>query len=76
MLKEKYHFEEKEAKRVADFLTPMLELIPEKRANAGGMAGHEWLSDAAGMHGIGIKGLEVGSKGEGIEGWATEVKKR
>lgn len=76
VLKEKYHFEEKEAKRVADFLVPMLELVPEKRANAGGMAAHEWLGDAVGMSGIAIKGLEVGSKGEGIEGWASEVKKR
>ncbi|KAH8590684.1 kinase-like domain-containing protein [Bisporella sp. PMI_857] len=76
VLKEKYHFEENEAKRMAAFLTPMLELVPEKRANAGGMASHEWLSDTIGMHGISIKGLEVGSRGEGIEGWATEVKKR
>lgn len=76
MLKEKYHFKEEEAKKVADFLTPMLELIPEKRANAGGMAGASWLDDAAGMKGIKIEGIEVGSKGEGIEGWAQEVKKR
>jgi serine/threonine-protein kinase SRPK3 len=75
-LKEKYHFEEKEAKRVADFLTPMLELVPDKRANAGGMAGHEWLGDTLGMRGVKIEGLEVGSRGDGIEGWASEVKKR
>ncbi len=76
MLKEKYHFKEEEAKAIADFLTPMLELTPERRANAGGMAGHEWLADAIGMKGVKIEGLEVGSKGEGIEGWAQEVKKR
>lgn len=76
MLKEKYHFKEDEAKRVADFLTPMLELTPEKRANAGGMASAEWLEDTVGMKGIRIEGLSVGSKGEGIEGWASEVKKR
>ena len=77
MLKEKYHFEEKEAKRIADFLTPMLELTPEKRANAGGMAGHEWLADARGMAGVGSElNLEVGGRGEGIEGWSQEVKKR
>lgn len=76
VLKEKYHFDEREAKRVADFLTPMLELIPEKRANAGGMAAHEWLSDTMGMKDVRISGLEVGSRGEGIEGWASEVKKR
>ncbi|KAA8567969.1 hypothetical protein EYC84_008400 [Monilinia fructicola] len=68
VLKEKYHFKEDEAKRIAEFLTPMLELTPEKRANAGGMAGAPWLEDTAGMKGIKIEGLEVGSKGEGIEG--------
>lgn len=76
VLKEKYHFKEEEARKVADFLTPMLELVPEKRANAGGMAGGEWLEDTVGMRGVRIPGLEVGSKGEGIEGWAFEVKKR
>ncbi|TKW54169.1 Protein kinase dsk1 [Colletotrichum tanaceti] len=76
VLREKYHFKEEEAKRIADFLTPMLELVPEKRANAGGMAGHLWLDDTPGMKGVRINGLEVGSRGEGIDGWATEVRKR
>lgn len=75
-MKEKYHFKEDEARKVAEFLTPMLELTTEKRANAGGMAGAEWLVDTLGMKGMKIEGLEVGSKGEGIEGWASEVKKR
>ncbi|ELR01830.1 CMGC/SRPK protein kinase, variant [Pseudogymnoascus destructans 20631-21] len=75
VLREKYHFKEAEAKGVAEFLTPMLELTPEKRANAGGMAGGKWVGDAVGMEGVGIEGLEVGSRGEGIEGWAQEVKK-
>ncbi|OAA35171.1 serine/threonine-protein kinase SRPK2 [Metarhizium rileyi] len=76
VLREKYHFKEEEAKRIAAFLVPMLELIPEKRANAGGMAGHNWLEDTPGMKGLKIDGLEVGGRGEGIEGWATEVKRR
>ncbi|KAK4103367.1 kinase-like protein [Parathielavia hyrcaniae] len=76
VLREKYHFKEDEAKRVSDFLTPMLELVPEKRANAGGMAGHLWLDDTPGMHGVKIDRVEVGSRGEGIEGWASEVRKR
>ncbi|KYK58848.1 hypothetical protein DCS_05866 [Drechmeria coniospora] len=76
VLREKYHFKEDEAKRIANFLTPMLELIPEKRANAGGMAGHAWLDDTPGMKGLRIEGLDVGSRGEGIDGWATEVRKR
>lgn len=77
MLKEKYHFKEEEARKVAAFLEPMLELNPALRANAGGMAGAEWVADAAGMKGVEKSlGLEVGSKGEGIEGWSCEVKKR
>ncbi|RQM07148.1 hypothetical protein DH86_00003493 [Scytalidium sp. 3C] len=76
VLREKYHFKEDEAKRIADFLIPMLELTPEKRANAGGMAGAEWLADTPGMEGVKIEGLAPGSRGEGIEGWACEVKKR
>ncbi|KAI1750533.1 kinase-like domain-containing protein [Xylaria castorea] len=61
---------------VASFLTPMLELLPEKRANAGGMANHPWLDNTPGMENVKLEGLVPGSKGEGIEGWATEVKKR
>ncbi|KAF8856155.1 kinase-like protein [Acephala macrosclerotiorum] len=76
VLKEKYHFKEDEARKVSEFLTPMLELVPDKRANAGGMAGAEWLEDTVGMKGVKISGLEVGSKGEGIEGWSCEIKKR
>ncbi|KAK3996368.1 kinase-like domain-containing protein [Cladorrhinum sp. PSN332] len=76
VLREKYHFKEDEAKRIADFLIPLLELVPEKRANAGGMAGHSWLDDTPGMKGVKIDKVEVGSRGEGIEGWACEVRKR
>ncbi|KAG7121210.1 Serine/threonine-protein kinase SRPK like [Verticillium longisporum] len=76
VLREKYHFREEEAKRIADFLGPMLELVPEKRANAGGMAGHAWLTDTLGMKGIKVQGLEVGGRGEGIEVWAMAVPPR
>ncbi|KAI9893758.1 MAG: serine/threonine protein kinase, CMGC group [Vezdaea aestivalis] len=75
VLKEKYHFPDLNSRRIADFLTPMLELLPEKRANAGGMSGHPFMDDTKGMEGIKLD-IEVGSKGEGIEGWATEVKKK
>ena len=74
VLREKYHFSIEEAKRIAEFLLPMLELTPGERANAGGMANHAFLSDTKGMQGIKTE-VEVGSKGEGIEGWATEIKK-
>lgn len=53
----------------------MLELPPEARANAGGMSNHEFMKDTKGMEDINVD-VPVGSKGEGIEGWATEVKKR
>ncbi|KAL2268830.1 hypothetical protein VTJ83DRAFT_3676 [Remersonia thermophila] len=76
VLREKYHFTAEEAKRISDFLHPMLELVPERRANAGGMASHPWLDDTPGMKGIKIDKVEVGSRGEGIEGWACESRKR
>jgi serine/threonine-protein kinase SRPK3 len=61
---------------VASFLLPMLELLPEKRANAGGMANHPWLDKTPGMENVKLEGLVPGTKGEGIDGWASEIKKR
>lgn len=75
VLREKYHFTVEESKRISDFLLPMLELLPEKRANAGGMSGHEFLEDTAGMDGVSLS-ITPGTRGEGIEGWASEVKRR
>lgn len=75
MLREKYHFSIEESKRIAEFLIPMVELEPSRRANAGGMSGSKFLEGTKGMEGIGVA-VAVGSRGEGIEGWATEVKKR
>ena len=76
VLREKYHFGAEEAKRISDFLLPMLELEPAKRANAGGMAASPFLTDTPGMEGVVLPGIELGSRGEGIEGWATEVPKK
>lgn len=75
VLREKYHFSPSQAMAISDFLLPMLEVLPEKRANAGGMASHEWMKDTRGMQEVDL-GLVPGSRGEGIEGWATEVKRR
>lgn len=75
VLREKYQFSGEESMRISDFLLPMLELPPEQRANAGGMASHEWMNDTPGMEGIAL-GICPGSRGEGIEGWASEVKRR
>ncbi|KAK5125744.1 hypothetical protein LTR85_012018 [Meristemomyces frigidus] len=74
VLREKYHFSVEEAKKIAEFLLPMLELLPAERANAGGMSNHHFLDCTKGMENVKLD-IEVGSKGEGIEGWATEVKK-
>ena len=76
VLREKYHFSVEEGKRISDFLLPMLELEPNKRANAGGMAVGPFMEGTPGMEEIVIPGIQYGSRGEGIEGWAVEVKKR
>lgn len=60
---------------MSDFLLPMLELTPNDRANAGGMSNHHFLADTKGMENVKLD-IAVGSKGEGIEGWSTEVKKQ
>ena len=44
VLIKKYHFKKKEAKNLNDFLTPMLEYCPEKRASAKQMLAHPWLN--------------------------------
>lgn len=75
VLKEKYHFSIEESRRIADFLLPMLELEPGRRANAGGMSSSPFMEATKGMEKVKMD-IPVGSRGEGIEGWATEVKKR
>ena len=75
VLREKYHHNAEDASRIARFLTPMLELLPEARANAGGMSNHDFMQGTMGMDGVKL-GITMGSKGEGIDGWAYEVKKR
>ncbi|KAM7404639.1 hypothetical protein PAMP_011969 [Pampus punctatissimus] len=44
VLIDKYEWPREEAECFADFLTPMLELIPEKRATAAECLRHPWLS--------------------------------
>jgi len=43
VLVEKYHFKEKEAQALADFMMPMLEYYPNKRASARELLRHPWL---------------------------------
>ena len=47
VLVEKYHFKEKEAQALSDFLMPMLEYYPEKRASARELLRHPWLTMAS-----------------------------
>lgn len=75
VLREKYHFSVSQAMTISEFLLPMLEVLPERRANAGGMASHTWMHETRGMADIGLD-ITPGSRGEGIVGWATEVKRR
>lgn len=44
VLHEKYRMKESEAKAFADFLMPMLEWDPDRRASAQSMLSHPWLS--------------------------------
>jgi len=65
VLREKYHFNRAESDRMADFLLPMLELDPARRANAGGMSNHEFVADTPGMQDKKVD-VPVASRG-GIE---------
>ena len=49
VLMEKYRIKEQEAVSLAQFLTPMLEWYPQKRANAKDMLNHPWLSQEPNM---------------------------
>ena len=57
---------------MADFLLPMLELDPAKRAIAGGMSNHPFMNNTPGMK-DNLVDIQCGTRG-GIEGWASEVK--
>lgn len=44
VLAEKYEFSEQDAKDMAEFLTPLLEFVPEKRPTAAQCLNHPWLN--------------------------------
>jgi serine/threonine-protein kinase SRPK3 len=71
VLTEKYKFKPTDAIEIADFLTPMLQIQPESRADAGGMVNHPWLSDAVGLENVVLE-RPVGGSGEDIPGWSKE----
>ncbi|KAG7661027.1 uncharacterized protein J8A68_005399 [[Candida] subhashii] len=72
VLKEKYKFSNDDALEIADFLSPMLKIVPEERADAGGMLNHRWLSDALGLENVVLE-RPVGGSGEDIPGWSREI---
>lgn len=45
VLHEKYHFSRQDAKEISDFILPMIEIIPERRASAYQMLSHHWVRD-------------------------------
>lgn len=45
VLIEKYHFSEKEATEISDFMLPMLHFSPSRRATAQQMLQHPWIRD-------------------------------
>ncbi|RLV96247.1 Protein kinase dsk1 [Spathaspora sp. JA1] len=72
VLCEKYKFSISDAIEISDFLTPMLEIQPEKRADAGGMINHSWLGDVLGLENVVLE-RPVGGSGEDIPGWSREI---
>lgn len=73
VLREKYNFPSQDAHEISDFLLPMLRVLPEKRADAGGMINHQWLMDALALENVVLE-RPVGGSGEDILGWLKEVK--
>jgi serine/threonine-protein kinase SRPK3 len=71
VLKEKYN--RGDFALEADFMSKMLDIVPSRRADAGGMVGHEWLRDTIGMENLSV-GRPVGGRGQGIAGWSEVVK--
>ncbi|KAH3680893.1 hypothetical protein WICMUC_000036 [Wickerhamomyces mucosus] len=73
VLVDKYKYSDTDALELADFLLPMLNINPEKRADAGGMVNHPWLADAPGLENFVLE-RPIGGVGDDIPGWCREVK--
>ena len=74
VLTEKYNHSVEKSASETDFLLPMLSLVPEKRADAGGMSNHKWLADTLGLEQVSLNDRKVGQCGEDIPGWNREVR--
>ncbi|ODV93581.1 hypothetical protein PACTADRAFT_51368 [Pachysolen tannophilus NRRL Y-2460] len=75
VLYEKYKFGEAESIEISEFLSPMLRLQPDKRADAGGMVNHPWLADTIGLENVVIE-RPLGGAGDDIPGWFKQIKKQ
>ncbi|GAV51704.1 hypothetical protein ZYGR_0AF01750 [Zygosaccharomyces rouxii] len=73
VLHEKYNFSLSESQDIADFLIPMLEMDPRKRADAGGLVNHPWLSDTHAMQDVNVEDRKLYGSGADIPGWYQEV---
>ncbi|CAR25706.1 ZYRO0A06182p [Zygosaccharomyces rouxii] len=73
VLHEKYNFSVSESRDIADFLIPMLEMDPRKRADAGGLVNHPWLSDTHAMQDVSVADRKLYCSGADIPGWYQEV---
>lgn len=73
VLHEKYGFSLGESQDIADFLLPMLEMDPRRRADAGGLVNHPWLSDTHAMEDVNIEDRKLYGSGADIPGWYQEV---
>lgn len=67
VLTEKYKLDPTEAESLSSFLLPMLQLLPEKRADAGGLLTHPWLDSDIFVE------RPMGGSGEDIPGWSREI---
>lgn len=76
VLQEKYKFSVKDSEEISEFLTPMLELNPLKRADAGGMCNHPFLNDTIGLQNTMILERECAAPGNDIPGWCHEIRKK
>lgn len=73
VLHEKYNFSLGESQDIADFLLPMLEMDPRKRADAGGLVNHPWLSNTHAMQDVNVPDRQLYGSGTDIPGWYQEV---
>ncbi|ORY74140.1 kinase-like domain-containing protein [Protomyces lactucae-debilis] len=68
VLRDKYHLSEEEARQLADFLTPMLNIHPHERATARKQLDNPWVAD---LESVQLDGYVEQDK---VSGWSHEAK--